>query len=78
MVDSGQQYELLDWLAKTTFPMEAKFDNADCARKVYKTVVRRIIDSGVRVSRGWSDLLANATASDVPRQQPVAITGLCI
>lgn len=45
--DRGQQYELLDWLAEITFPMESRFQDVNFARKVYPSVVRRIIDSGV-------------------------------
>jgi cytosine/adenosine deaminase-related metal-dependent hydrolase len=46
---SGQQYQLLDWLENVTFPMEAKFSDIDFARRTYRSVVRRIIDSGVRI-----------------------------
>ncbi|KAF9014111.1 hypothetical protein BDQ17DRAFT_1270322 [Cyathus striatus] len=45
-IGSGQQYELLDWLAKVTFPMEAKFADAAFAKRTYERVVKRIIDSG--------------------------------
>lgn len=50
MLFSGQQYELLDWLQQVTFPMESRFQDVDFARRVYDTVVRRIIDSGVRIN----------------------------
>ncbi|KAF7323100.1 hypothetical protein HMN09_00090200 [Mycena chlorophos] len=43
---SGQQYELLDWLEKITFPMESKFRDPEFAKRTYPSVVRRIIDSG--------------------------------
>ncbi|KAJ7063430.1 hypothetical protein C8F01DRAFT_1055762 [Mycena amicta] len=43
---TGQQYELLDWLDKITFPMESRFGDPDFARQNYPAVVRRIIDSG--------------------------------
>ena len=39
---------VLDWLSVVTFPMEARFEDVNFARKAYGTVVRRIIDSGVR------------------------------
>ncbi|TFK42283.1 hypothetical protein BDQ12DRAFT_675940 [Crucibulum laeve] len=45
-IGSGQQYELLDWLDKVTFPMEAKFANTEFAQRTYQNVVRRIIDCG--------------------------------
>ena len=44
---SGQQYELLDWLKETTFPMEARFADVDFARRAYSLIVKRIINSGV-------------------------------
>jgi len=44
---SGQQYTLLDWLEKVTYPMEAKFADVDFARRTYSSVVRRIVDAGV-------------------------------
>ena len=49
--DSGQQHELLDWLEEVTFPMEARFADADFARRAYTSVVKRTLDYGVRPSR---------------------------
>ncbi|KAI0062304.1 guanine deaminase [Artomyces pyxidatus] len=45
-IGSGQQHELLDWLAQYTFPMEARFSDVGFARRAYESVVRRIIDCG--------------------------------
>ncbi|TCD64149.1 hypothetical protein EIP91_004498 [Steccherinum ochraceum] len=45
-IGSGQEHELLDWLAKVTFPTEAKFEDVTFARKAYTSAVRRIIDNG--------------------------------
>ncbi|TKA57415.1 hypothetical protein B0A53_00644 [Rhodotorula sp. CCFEE 5036] len=42
----GQQYELLDWLDNLTFPAEAKFADASYARRVYDSVVERVISTG--------------------------------
>ncbi|GAA5976502.1 hypothetical protein JCM10908_005522 [Rhodotorula pacifica] len=42
----GQQYELLDWLDNLTFPAEAKFADAAHARRVYDSVVERVISTG--------------------------------
>jgi guanine deaminase len=50
MHSSGQQYELLDWLNNITFPMEAKFSDIDLARRTYESVVRRVLDCGVRLT----------------------------
>ncbi|KAK7693766.1 hypothetical protein QCA50_003338 [Cerrena zonata] len=45
-IGRGQQYELLDWLAEVTFPMESRFRDVNFARKAYPSVVRRIINCG--------------------------------
>ncbi|KAI0362415.1 guanine deaminase [Trametes cingulata] len=45
-IGSGQQYELLDWLAHVTFPMESRFSDPDFARQVYTSVIKRTIDYG--------------------------------
>ncbi|KAL1944705.1 hypothetical protein VTO73DRAFT_3135 [Trametes versicolor] len=45
-IGSGQQYELLDWLDHVTFPMEARFADADFARRTYTSVIKRTIDYG--------------------------------
>jgi len=45
----GGQYQLLDWLEMVTFPTEAKFAETDCARRSYRSVIRRTLDAGVRL-----------------------------
>jgi hypothetical protein len=45
---SGQELELLEWLSKYTFPLEAKFQDKAFAEQAYSTIVRRIINAGVR------------------------------
>ncbi|KAH9945880.1 guanine deaminase [Epithele typhae] len=45
-IGSGQQHELLDWLAEVTFPMEARFADVDFARRTYTSVVKRTLDYG--------------------------------
>lgn len=45
-IGTGQQYELLDWLANVTFPMEAKFADVAFAKRMYKHVVRSFINAG--------------------------------
>ncbi|GAA5835886.1 hypothetical protein JCM9279_002131 [Rhodotorula babjevae] len=42
----GQEFELLDWLDKVTFPAEAKFADVAYARRTYEDVVDRLINSG--------------------------------
>ncbi|TBU65562.1 Metallo-dependent hydrolase [Dichomitus squalens] len=43
---SGQEHELLDWLAEVTFPMEARFADADFAKRAYSSVIKRTLDYG--------------------------------
>ena len=45
-IGTGQQYELLDWLANVTFPMEAKFKDVAFATRMYTRVVRDFINAG--------------------------------
>jgi len=45
---SGQEYQLLEWLDKVTYPREAKFADDEYAKMVYSSVVKRLIDFGVR------------------------------
>ena len=47
LTTSGQQYELLDWLQKVTFPMETRFGKEEFARRAYEMIVKRTIDCGV-------------------------------
>lgn len=45
-IGTGQQYELLDWLANVTFPMEARFEDVEFAKRMYTRVVRDFINAG--------------------------------
>ena len=45
---SGGQYQLLDWLKNVTFPTESKFADVNFARKTYESVVKRLVNGGVR------------------------------
>ncbi|KAI0705868.1 Metallo-dependent hydrolase [Cytidiella melzeri] len=58
---SGQEHELLDWLAQTTFPMEARFADESFAKKAYGTVVRRVIDCGTTTCCYYGTLHLGAT-----------------
>ena len=60
----GQQYELLDWLDNVTFPMESKFSDLDFARRTYKSVVRQVINCGVRILSPF--LFHNSSIVPVP------------
>lgn len=60
-IGGGQQYELLDWLKETTFPMEARFADADFARRAYRLIVKRIINSGTTTCCYYGTLHLEAT-----------------
>ncbi|KAF4614659.1 hypothetical protein D9613_002628 [Agrocybe pediades] len=58
---TGGQYELLDWLKYVTFPTESKFEDISFAQKTYKSVVRRVIDSGTTTCCYYGTLHLEAT-----------------
>ncbi|KAJ3504608.1 hypothetical protein NMY22_g17863 [Coprinellus aureogranulatus] len=60
-IGTGQQYELLDWLANVTFPMEAKFKDVAFARRIYKQVVRTFIDAGTTTCCYYATLHVEAS-----------------
>ncbi|KAI9466173.1 guanine deaminase [Lactarius psammicola] len=60
-IGSGQQYELLDWLKEVTFPMEARFADADFAHRAYTKIVERIINSGTTTCCYYGTLHLEAT-----------------
>jgi len=43
----GGQEQLLDWLNDFVFPVESRFGDKHYAKKVYSSVVRRLLDCGV-------------------------------
>ncbi|KAF9532229.1 hypothetical protein CPB83DRAFT_847468 [Crepidotus variabilis] len=58
---TGGQFQLLDWLEKVTFPMEAKFEDTSFARDVYSSVVRRVLDAGTTTCCYYGTLHLEAT-----------------
>ncbi|KZT26374.1 Metallo-dependent hydrolase [Neolentinus lepideus HHB14362 ss-1] len=77
---AGQQYELLDWLKYVTFPMEARFKDTNFAKKTYKAVIRRVIDSGTTTCCYYGTLHAEATkalADIIHRYGQRAFVGKC-
>lgn len=79
-IGSGQQYELLDWLSQVTFPTEAKFSEPEFANRTYKSVVRRVIDSGTTTCCYFGTLHLDATKilADVVRAEGQrAFVGKC-
>jgi cytosine/adenosine deaminase-related metal-dependent hydrolase len=57
----GQQYELLEWLERITFPREKKFEDPLYARKTYDSVVQRMLDSGTTCAAIYATLHEEAT-----------------
>lgn len=57
----GQDYELLGWLHNITFPTESRFKDTDYARRTYRSVVRRVLDSGTTTCCYYATLHEEAT-----------------
>ncbi|CAK5277358.1 unnamed protein product [Mycena citricolor] len=77
---SGQQYELLEWLEKITFPMESRFSDPAFAHATYSSVVRRMIDAGTTTCCYYGTLHVEGTkilADIVHRQGQRAFVGKC-
>ncbi|KAL6305304.1 Metallo-dependent hydrolase [Sparassis latifolia] len=77
---SGQQHELLDWLAQVTFPMECRFSDVDFARRTYNSVVKRIIDYGTTTCCYFGSLHLESTkilAEIVHAHGQRALVGKC-
>lgn len=57
----GQGMELLDWLAKITFPNEARFADPEHAKTVYADLVAGMLRQGVTTASYYSSLHGEAT-----------------
>ncbi|KAF5391284.1 hypothetical protein D9757_001998 [Collybiopsis confluens] len=58
---TGYQYELLDWLEKFTFPLEAKFKDVEFAKNTYPSVVKKFIASGTTTCCYYGSLHLDST-----------------
>ncbi|KAF6763773.1 guanine deaminase [Ephemerocybe angulata] len=79
-IGTGQQYELLDWLANVTFPTEAKFADVAFAKRVYQQVVRGFIDAGTTTCCYYATLHLDASkvlADTVHAQGQRGFIGKC-
>ncbi|KAL7420713.1 hypothetical protein Q5752_004664 [Cryptotrichosporon argae] len=67
----GQQYELLEWLDKLTFPQEARFSDTAYARATYDKVVQRNLAAGTTTCCYYGTLHTEGTAvlADVCAEQ---------
>ncbi|KAM0754831.1 Metallo-dependent hydrolase [Meredithblackwellia eburnea MCA 4105] len=75
----GQQFELLDWLTHVTFPTEAKFSDAQYARRTYEGVVQRVINTGTTTCSyyGTLHLTTKILAAVCHRKGQRAFVGKC-
>ncbi|KAJ3114747.1 hypothetical protein HK100_001566 [Physocladia obscura] len=60
-IGTGMDVPLLEWLAKYTFPHEAKFQDAEYAQKNYDIVVRRLIENGTTTCSYFATLHLEAS-----------------
>lgn len=60
-ISSGGQYELLDWLNNVTFPTESRFADVDFAKRVYTSVVERVLNFGTTTCCYYGSLHLEAT-----------------
>lgn len=57
----GQGLHILDWLDQVTFPFEARFADADYARKTYKQTVADFLRQGITTASYYSSRHSEAT-----------------
>ncbi len=53
--------KLLDWLKTYTFPVESKFKDLEFAKKVYSTVVSRLLENGTTSCCYFATIHSEAT-----------------
>lgn len=76
----GQGMHILDWLEGITFPNEAKFANAEYARKAHEKLVSGMLRQGVTTASYYSSLHGDATrglASMCYERGQRALVGKC-
>ena len=61
MLGMGMDLPLLDWLNTYTFPTEAHFKNKRLARKIYKDLAKKLIESGTTRVAMFSSLHLDST-----------------
>lgn len=58
---NGMDLQLLDWLDKYTFPMEASFKDLRVAQRVYPAVIRRLLNNGTTTASYYCTTHAEST-----------------
>ncbi|KAG8743837.1 hypothetical protein FRC10_011304 [Ceratobasidium sp. 414] len=61
LMPGGGQYELLDWLNNVTFPTESRFSDLAFAKRVYSSVVERVLNFGTTTCCYYGTLHLEAT-----------------
>lgn len=75
---NGGDMKLLDWLKEYTFPVEAKFNDIEFARKVYPKVVQRQLQHGTTYCSYFATIHTEATkllADECIKQGQRALVG---
>ncbi|KAG8721369.1 hypothetical protein FRC09_007988 [Ceratobasidium sp. 395] len=76
----GGQYELLDWLNNVTFPTESRFSDLAFAKRVYTSVVERVLNFGTTTCCYYGTLHLEATkllADIISQKGQRAFVGKC-
>ena len=71
----GMDLELLDWLNTYTFKTEARFEDSDYARRIYKKLASDLITSGTTRVCMFSSLHTDATLILMEELEKAGVTG---
>lgn len=71
----GMDLPLLDWLAHSAFPAEARFADPDYAREVYRALARELIENGTTRVCMFSSLHRPATLILMEELERAGVTG---
>lgn len=75
MIGMGMDLPLLDWLTQYTFPLEARFSDVDYARKIYRQLVRELIQNGTTRVAMFASIHTDATLVLMEELERVGVTG---
>ena len=75
MLGMGMDLPLMDWLSTYTFKTEARFADADYARRVYRALARDLISAGTTRVCMFSSLHTDATLILMEELERAGVTG---
>ena len=75
MLGMGMDLPLLQWLDAYTFPMEARFQNAAFARRIYRQLARELVQNGTTRVCMFSSLHREATLVLMEELENAGLTG---